>query len=220
MLDAGAGTGAVSAAALAAGTRVVAADGAVAMLARRRAHRPPGVAADVRRLPFATGTFDAVLAGFVLNHLDRPHEALLEAHRVTRPGAAVVATTFHAAWDHPAKALVDEVAARYGFRAPAWYRHLKQHSVAVAGDPSALLNAAADVGFDDADVVVRTVDVGMRGCDLAAWRLGMAHLAPFVAGLPAPRRRALEREAAAAVRGAPPLRPRLLVLRARSGGGC
>ena len=62
---------------------------------------------------------------------------------------------------------------------------------------------------------LRTVTV-QAGLDspgqLAAWRLGMAHVAPFVAALPAARRAELRRAAAAAAAGTGPLIVSMLVL--------
>ncbi len=53
------------------------------------------VQGDAYRLPFADGTFDAVTACEILEHLDRPAHALREIARVLRPGGcAVVSTPF------------------------------------------------------------------------------------------------------------------------------
>ncbi|MDQ6909225.1 MAG: class I SAM-dependent methyltransferase, partial [Actinomycetota bacterium] len=81
VLDVGSGTGAVADAAVARGARVVAADGAVSMVAYQRAQSRPGVAADALALPFLRGAFDAALAGFLLNHV-APAPALAELARV------------------------------------------------------------------------------------------------------------------------------------------
>jgi SAM-dependent methyltransferase len=48
--------------------------------------------ADARRLPFVDCSFASVLAVSVLEHIDRPWEALSEAARVLRPGGQFVAT--------------------------------------------------------------------------------------------------------------------------------
>ena len=58
VLDAGAGTGAVSSAARAAGARVVATDVALDMLRHHRTARPPALAADVLALPLRDGCVD------------------------------------------------------------------------------------------------------------------------------------------------------------------
>jgi len=46
-------------------------------------------AASLYALPFADGTFDAVLAHAVLQHLSEPHSALLEIRRVLKPAGVV-----------------------------------------------------------------------------------------------------------------------------------
>lgn len=48
--------------------------------------------ADAESLPFEDGAFDAARADRVLQHLERPREALAELRRVTRPGGRVVGT--------------------------------------------------------------------------------------------------------------------------------
>jgi ubiquinone/menaquinone biosynthesis C-methylase UbiE len=60
--------------------------------ARRRLHSPRinHVAADLTRIPFATGMFDAVVCGYVLEHLPDPRPGLAELARVMRPGAKML----------------------------------------------------------------------------------------------------------------------------------
>jgi ubiquinone/menaquinone biosynthesis C-methylase UbiE len=91
VLDLGAGTGVVAAAASAAGADAVATDPSLPMLTVGRAARPSlwAAAATAIDLPFANGTFDAVLAGFVLAHFADPKTALFDAIRVTKPGGAI-----------------------------------------------------------------------------------------------------------------------------------
>jgi len=48
------------------------------------------VAADMTKLPFADDSFDAVVAGEVIEHIDDDRLALQEAARVLRPGASLV----------------------------------------------------------------------------------------------------------------------------------
>jgi len=67
---------------------VVAIDVTPVLLTIARPNVPPNVrlvAADVERLPFATGAFDAVIGNAVLHHL-RLDRALPELRRVLRPG--------------------------------------------------------------------------------------------------------------------------------------
>jgi SAM-dependent methyltransferase len=65
--------------------------------------RNPGlkaVMADVRRLPFADGSFDAVYSGSTLDHFDSEndiHAAISELRRVLRPGGRLLLTMDNAA---------------------------------------------------------------------------------------------------------------------------
>jgi len=61
--------------------------------------RHPGVSverASAERLPFADGSFDAVLAQLVVHFMPNPVAGLRELARVTRPGGVVAACV----WDH------------------------------------------------------------------------------------------------------------------------
>ena len=98
VLDAGAGTGVLSAY-LAAHADVVSADlsaASLAVLRTRQASVAP-VQADLARLPLRPGSFDAVVSNVVFPHL--PDElvvrALLELHDVLRPGGTLVFTVFN-----------------------------------------------------------------------------------------------------------------------------
>lgn len=218
VLDVGAGTGAVSEAVRAAGAVVTATDVAAGMLAHDRHARPPAAASDARRLAFRAGAFDVVLLGFVVNHLLDPARALAEAARVVRTGGLVAASTFHADWDHPAKHQVDAVAERYGYRRPAWHRDLKGPATALTGYPDALTDVARAAGLAGTRVDELLVDTGVETpAEIAAWRLGMAHLAPFLAALSPADRRRLTDAAAAAVGPHPvPVRPRVLIVTGRA----
>ena len=54
---------------------------------------PMTLGGDVSALPFGDATFDAVIAGELLEHLDSPDAALPEFARVLRPGGRLVITT-------------------------------------------------------------------------------------------------------------------------------
>jgi SAM-dependent methyltransferase len=223
VLDLGAGTGVAGRAALAAGARrVVGADLSEAMLRR---HTVMGAAAkdgavscpvtaDAVALPFRDGCFDLVLAAFCLNHLSRLDDGLAELRRV---GAAIAASTFAPGWTHPAKDAVDEAARSFGYRPPSWYTALAPGER--AADPHLLAACAAAAGF----ARVRTCTVAVptpvaTPARLAAWRLGMAHYAPFLRALDAPAQVAVRRaaEQAVAVSGATgPLIVEMTVLTAR-----
>ncbi len=63
--------------------------------------------ADVYRLPFPTGAFDAVFVCFLLEHLAEPAAALAELRRMLRPGGAitVIEGDHGSAYFHPDSAL-------------------------------------------------------------------------------------------------------------------
>jgi SAM-dependent methyltransferase len=204
VLDLGAGTGAAGQAAIAAGARrVVAADLSLAMLRRHilKTTDPAGasawfpVAADAAAVPFRNDSFDLVLAAFCLNHLSRLDLALAELHRV---GPALAASTFAPGWTHPAKDAVAEAARSFGYHPPPWYTTLAPG--ARAGNPDELAAAASTAGFTRVQTSVLTVAVPLTTpAGLAAWRLGLAHYAPFLRSLDPEARSTVRRAAEQAV---------------------
>lgn len=62
---------------------------------RRRGDRGCLAAADVRELPFSSGTFDLIWCRLVLGHLPDLTEPYREFLRVACPGACLVVTDFH-----------------------------------------------------------------------------------------------------------------------------
>lgn len=217
VLDVGSGAGLVASALAARGAHVVGADLAHSMLTTSRDRRPPGVVTDVRQLSFAAGVFDVVTAAFVLNHLADPRTGLSELHRVTRPGGVLFATTFDGVPRHRAKEVVDEVATRFGFVAPDWYDGMRRDS-GQASSADVLHAAAEDTGWIGTSVERIEVPIDLTPRDLAGWRLGMAHLAGFVAGLSVQRRGELHAAASDALQGVEPLvLPTLLLRTTRAG---
>lgn len=74
-------------------------------------------------LPFATGTFDAIILSEVLEHVADPHLAIQEALRVTRPRGLLFISTPFIFWEHGAP---------YDFQRPTRYffqRVLAQHEM-------------------------------------------------------------------------------------------
>ncbi|HTZ23620.1 MAG TPA: class I SAM-dependent methyltransferase [Streptosporangiaceae bacterium] len=213
VLDLGAGTGVAGRAALAAGARhVVAADVAAPML---RWCAPPlrPVAAGATALPFRSGSFDLVVAAFVVSHLVNLGAGLAEARRV---GVGLAASAFRSGWTHPAKAAIDAILSESGYRPPPWYAAFKRETEARAGDPAHLAASARAAGLTGVRVQTVTVRTGVSAPeDIVSWRLGMAHIAPFVRSLDPPARARVRRAAAAAVAGCPPLTVPMLVLTSR-----
>jgi SAM-dependent methyltransferase len=211
VLDLGAGTGVASRVALTAGAALtVALDNAVGML--RRAGSMAPVLADACALPFTADSFDLVVAAISLGHVSDPVRALRETRRV---GGALLVSAFQAGWTHPAKDAVDEALAPFGFRPPPWYLRLKRDVEPWVDDPGNLHELATAAGYRDVSVRIVAVATGLdTPAQLARWRLGMAHVAPFVQTLGAPERAAAVRAAESTLVGAPPLVVPMVVLAA------
>jgi SAM-dependent methyltransferase len=214
VLDAGAGTGLVSAELLARRACPVALDLSPDMLRWRRAERPPAAVAEIGRIPLRTASVDATLAAFVLNHLPDPGPALRSFTRVTRPGGVVLAAVFANSAGSAARNRVDEVAVAHGFRWPDWYRELKEISAPRLGTADRMREAASEAGLTAVSAQEYAVDVGLdRAADLVDYRYSQAHCCQWVAGLAPPER---ERLRAAAIVAAEPImepyRPRVVRL--------
>ncbi|MFJ2704269.1 class I SAM-dependent methyltransferase [Streptomyces sp. NPDC087428] len=121
LLDVGCGSGSVTVAAVGRGAVVRAVDAEPGMAAATR-RAAPGVevrTGSLPQLPYPDGEFDAVAANFVLNHVGRPLDALVELRRITRPGGRVAVTI----WQAPGgsgQALVGRAAEAAGLTRPAW----------------------------------------------------------------------------------------------------
>jgi SAM-dependent methyltransferase len=100
VLDAGCGEGYLSRLLARRGARVVGVDrtpGLVQAAAGEsgRAEGPRFVVGDVRALPLADGTFDAVVCNHSLNEMRNPRPALSEFARVLQPGGRLVTLMLH-----------------------------------------------------------------------------------------------------------------------------
>lgn len=217
VLDLGAGAGAASKAVASAGGSPVAVDASLDMLRHDLGQRAPAAVGDARRLPFKDGAFDAAIAAFVLSHVRDPVRVLQQARRATSLEGVILASSFSSRSSHPAKIQVEDVAAQWGWQAPPWYQRLKSEFEPRVASLGALADLARSAGLHDVVVEEREVNTGISSPEvLVAWRLGMAHLAPFVAALPRPERARFLARARAAVGDRPqPLRPVMLILSSR-----
>jgi ubiquinone/menaquinone biosynthesis C-methylase UbiE len=116
--------------------------------------------ADAEELPFADGSFDAVLCGFALFFFPHPERALDEAYRVLRPGGRIALSTF----TREGSASIDDI----------WRRiadHMPVPPTAPDGsrfhDAERVLGALAEAGFSEGETVVSPFEVVLP--DLDAW---------------------------------------------------
>jgi hypothetical protein len=129
--------------------------------------------------------------------------ALAESRRV---GRALAATAFAPGWGHPAKTAVDAVLARFGYWPPPWYLTFKQDAEPQLGDTPLVHQLALAAGYRRVESRVIAVPTGLStSAELAAWRLGMAHIAPFAGSLDIERQAELRLAAEDAVDGCEPL---------------
>jgi SAM-dependent methyltransferase len=131
---------------LASGVRVTGIDISPVIVAEAAACNPglDAVAADVRSLPFADGSFTAIFSGSTLDHFGSTPEiraALVELRRVLRPGGQLVLTM-----DNPANPLI-------GLRNGPLLAVLRRigivpYQVGATLGPRALAAAVRDAGFE------------------------------------------------------------------------
>jgi SAM-dependent methyltransferase len=156
-------------------------------------------------LPLSNDAVDAVVLGFLLNHLADPAAALAEAARVVRPGGWVLASTWARENDHPVKHLVEAALVDRGWAAPSWYVQLKQETALLTDSATGLAAAAQRAGLAAIDAQRVDVPVSLTSTDLVRWRLGLPQCAPFVGSLPTGDRAALLAELTLAATRLPPL---------------
>jgi SAM-dependent methyltransferase len=131
--------------------RVAALDVAPSVLAAATVRHPAllAVAADVRRLPFASGAFDIVVSNSTLDHFATRDEILVSLrgiHRVLRPGGRLLLTMDNLA--HPAVALRNALPFRALHRL-----NLIAYPVGATGGPRRLRSMVTDAGFEVLDMV-------------------------------------------------------------------
>lgn len=158
LLDVATGPGIVALAARSRGAEVAAVDQSDAMVGLARAAGIDARQASVDRLPFDDGAFDAVVAGFLVNHLARPVEGVVELARVSRARVAV------SVWDCPdanlALGLVGVVARSFDVVDPT----PPGPESSLFSDDARLASLLDDAGLDDVHVTrvrwTHTVDPG------------------------------------------------------------
>ena len=169
------------------GARLTLASDAAAGMLRQRSSGIPAVLGDAARLPFPDRSFDLVAAGFCLSHLPDPAAALAEWRRVA---GAVVASAFAPGPPHPAKVAVDDAMEALGFVTPDWYQRVKETSATHRAPRRPWAPSSTPPGSGTCWCVSgRWTSASTTPEDVVGWRLGMAHLAPWVASLPEIRRR-------------------------------
>ena len=200
VLDVGAGTGAGSRALVDVGARPIAVDLVHGMLAHDRERRPPAAVADVYALPLSTDSFDAAIAPFVINHLDRPTDGLRELGRVVRPSGSILASTFAEDERFPAKAIIDDVAVLHGWTATPAYQWLKKHATPLTGRAEDVAALAREADLVDVQAVEMAVELGISSPEaLVRYRFGQAHLSGWLTSLSDAGRARLHDEAVRAV---------------------
>lgn len=121
VLDVATGSGVVASHAAARGAVATGVDLSARMVALAADLNPACIfrEADVERLPFSDGAFDAVVCAFGIGHFPRPEVAVAECVRVLAPGAALAL----AWWDLPARnrlqGVLLEAVQEAGAKAPA-----------------------------------------------------------------------------------------------------
>lgn len=213
VLDVGAGTGAAALAVVAAGGRAVAVDIAPEMLLAHPTPVAGAVAGEATALPFGAASVDGVVAAFSLNHLPDPSAGFAEARRVCRPGSPVLAAAYAADDDHPVKHAVDRAAAECGWHPEPWYETLRATITAQLASVEGMAAAVARAGLPGGGARRMAVDLpDMTPRELVAWRLGMAHVAPFLATAGADVRDRVESRALELIGDDPPPLRRSIVV--------
>ena len=116
MLDVGTGPGFAALAATARGAAVTAVDQSIAMVEIARAAGVDALVGSATDLPVADGGFDALVAGYLLNHLPRPEAAVAEFVRALAPGGRLAMTVWDIPQVNPALGLIGPVVSALGLR--------------------------------------------------------------------------------------------------------
>jgi ubiquinone/menaquinone biosynthesis C-methylase UbiE len=192
VLDVGAGTGAVSRAALARGCRVTAVDAAPKMVEKLSAELPGITAArmDAERLEFPDDSFDAVFAAFVVHTVADPAATVAQLHRVLVAGGTVAISSPAPAATTGEWQRFDEIVAGY---APA--------GSSLAGSPKVdVPGLLADAGFRAVEPGAGRVRIPVAEPEIVWQWLMSQGFAGFVRSLGAERAGRLREEIMAEMR--------------------
>jgi len=176
ILDAGCGSGIVTAPIIERGVNVVGIDLSEPMLHHARDTLPAAgfspLAADIRALPFTEGRFDRVVSITALEFVAEGQQAMNELFRVTRPGGRVVVATLNrlSPWarrrESAARSIADSVFRHASFRSPDELAGLAP----VDGDIRTAIHFAKDADPREAEVIER--DGAARGLTTGALVIG------------------------------------------------
>ncbi|MGF1428140.1 class I SAM-dependent methyltransferase [Kitasatospora sp. LaBMicrA B282] len=204
VLDLGAGRGALTGRALAAGCRVSAVDAAPAMVGRLAAEYPAADARvmDAERLDFPDRGFDLVVSAFLVHLLADPAAAVREAARVLVPGGGCAfSEPGPPPGTEPAPAdVAQRLSAEFGRHLPPGRGRFSRPV-----DVPALLEQA---GFTEVRAVRIAVDLPVPDGE-TLWRWGLSHGSlAFYESLPADRRAEFRERLLAEAAATPDLRLR------------
>lgn len=222
VLDAGCGTGALSAALIARDPRLriegVDLGESFVAAARRRVPRARFDRGDVTALAAGDGSFDAALSLLVLQFVPDRAAAARELRRVTRPGGSVAVAMWDFWGGFPFLRLFADTAAAMLPEAEAWRASQLADAVGGPGRLGALLEGAGLVGVSERDLVIRQEVTGFDDW-WRPWLGGQGTIGAFIAGLAAERREAVETAARRAFLAGAPDGPRSFVAVARMATG-
>lgn len=156
LLDVACGTGYISHVAASLGAMATGIDFSAGMVAEATRRHPSAsfAVADAGALPFGEESFDAVVAGFGVQHFSSPTLAMAEARRVLRPGGTLAFTVWASPGNSLQQVLIDGItlSGRRGSSIPA-----PPEGEVNSGETCLRLLAAA--GFRASDCSARKVEI-------------------------------------------------------------
>ncbi|TCI00807.1 methyltransferase domain-containing protein [Roseococcus sp. SYP-B2431] len=195
VLDAGCGTGALSAALLERdpGAKVTGVDLGQAYVEAARVALPQArfERGDILSLPLPTGSQDAALALLVLAFVPDPLKAVREMARVTRPGGVVATAMWDFAGGFPFLRLFADTAAVVLREGAEWRDKHWADPIGTPGRLGALFEAAGIRNARERDISIRQEFSGFEDW-WEPWLRGQGIVGAFATGLEPPARSRLE----------------------------